>query len=160
MLGDTIEGRRTELREYLNREYISHLFAGRCFSFGVDLLLWGSMLLSGMAAVLSLVPDTQQFHTSKWQISIISAAALGFLVASREARFQQRALWHYKRSDTALLLKNRLQFELPLPPSPTDVAGVSKAFGEAVDKLREDSVPRGLVEPKKPSLISGDNPDA
>jgi hypothetical protein len=53
-------------------------------------------------------------------------------------KLQAKANQYYRRKDALLALYNRLKFELPDPPQNTDIADISRAWGELTSRMNDE----------------------
>ena len=126
---DSIEQRKASLLEELTSDERRYLRLARGNYWCGQVLLWLSLAAAGLAALLAWVPALSA-QTEKWELGLISALSGGFTILSRHVGFQRKANWHYRKVDGLGALRRRLQFELPLSPSPDNVAAISKALSE------------------------------
>lgn len=134
-MGDeqSIAARRSELSGALEREIAKYTGAARLNYFSHQALLGGSLLASGVAAVIGLWPS----DIPKQVVGALAAASATLLGASRQLALQQKANLHYRRSTAVRSLKRRLDFELPPVPSAEAIAAVSNAWSALDDDLNK-----------------------
>ena len=102
-----LRARRDEIDAGLIHDQTKYLLYARTNYFAQQVLVWGSLLASGAAALLGLLPS----HIDKAWVGLIAAVSAGLIGASRQLGFQQKANWHYRKADRLAALRRRLQFE-------------------------------------------------
>ena len=131
---DDVSQRHSALIALLKREAELHGRTADRYELASSLSFYAAMLFGGLAVVLGLikiVPVPSEL------ISICAAIGTGSTLWAREAKLRARADWFYTVRDTAQHLSNRLQFELPIPVTPDDIAAVSAEWRTTRGKLGE-----------------------
>ena len=137
MTDETAGSRRWHLRERLIGERKRHQTYGVMLSIAVHTFFWGSLLCSGVAAALGILPLPD---IKKWHVGLLSAAAVGLLFALRQARLQARANWRHQQVSDLSDLIDRLDFEVPTNPAEADIAAISEAYRNLRSQQRSSAV--------------------
>ncbi|MFI4994883.1 MAG: hypothetical protein ACHQAQ_03760 [Hyphomicrobiales bacterium] len=127
--GQVLDERRKALLAQIKADKEKYLRLARWNYYPAQSLLWASLDAGGLAALLGVVPPLAA-TVEKWQLGLISALAVALTTFSRQAGFQQKANWHYRKVDGLKALQNRLEYELPVSPTADNIAAVSSAYSK------------------------------
>jgi hypothetical protein len=86
---------------------------------------WGSSVVGAAAAILGLIPIDK---IEKWEVGILAAISTVLITISRQLGLQQKANWHYRKTDRLKALRRRLTYELPSSPRADNLAAISRAW--------------------------------
>jgi len=124
-MSNEAEGRRAELRTELGKEEVSYLRNARFNYYAFLTLLWLSIVSSGSAVVLGLLPESA---IPKWLVGIIGGVPAILTLASKQVGFAHKANWHYRKVDALKALRRRLDYELPIHVTPDNIAAISRSL--------------------------------
>ncbi len=124
--GEALKARRAELDAGLAREEALYFRLAHVNYYGQQVFVWGSLVASAAAALLGLLPS----NAPKAWVGLLAAASVALVGASRQLGLQEKANWHYRKTDALIALRRRLAFELPLSPTADDLAAISKAWSD------------------------------
>jgi hypothetical protein len=124
-----LEDRKAQLIAEIQHDRDRYLRNARYNYFGAQVMSWGSLAATSVAALLGIIP---YFTVDKTVVGVLAALSTALVAASQKLGFQQKANWHYRKVDQLRTLERRLQFELPISMSADNVAAISRAVS-AVD---------------------------
>jgi hypothetical protein len=99
-----------------------------------------SFLMIGLTVLASVIGGIGGISSTLSQRILGSIALIpGILaVTANTLRLSQRVSWHFKKRYGILGLQRRLLFEVPLEPTPDNVAAIAKSWTQMEDKLHEE----------------------
>ena len=136
---DAQDLRPEALEKFFERELNNHLLYGNLSSFLHQVLFWASIFATGTASILNIGKFSGLFGLSA---GVYSALAVALLLATKQAGLEERAHWHYSRSDLTMTLLNRLRYCSSDPPTRPEICKLVDAFNAGIVKLSAQVDPR------------------
>ena len=146
-----VEARRSALIRELEGEALKHEQGASCNELLVSASFYASLLFGGLAVAAGLV---KSMRIPSELISLFAALATGATFLSREAKYRAIADWHYAVRDTARQLIARLNYEMPIPVTRENVAGISSEWRRVRGELgaRKAAINGAPIRTEKPDV--------
>jgi hypothetical protein len=150
--------RATTMADELENERKKYWKNARLNYAAVQVISLASSAAGIAAALLGLIPI---LPIQKWEVGLVAAISPALVAASRQLGFQQKANWHYRKVDRITTLQRRLAYELPVSPSPDNLAAISRAWSTLdtdMSKEWEDMQHEPTTTPGRASTSTPDLP--
>ncbi len=138
-LMDTVESRKTEFIEELEKIASKHAKHSHINETLVQSLFYGSLIFGGLAVVSGLI---KIITVPPEIISLFAGLATGATTLAKTANYRAVADWNFAVRDTAYQFIEKLKYEIPMPVTQEGITAISEEWRRRRTQL--ERYPNGL----------------